>query len=153
MHRRPASTSPPATANRPSASHDPSIHGKKIHPTEEEIFSGSAEEHRPKKRRIPVRQKTTSSYSPLTADYSPNHSIHQFVWAPDENGLLFEAVPKASVTRETMDDRLVSEPIDSVRSKCAVPAPPAFDPGGARRLRSHRRRKQRWSVTMEYFAA
>jgi hypothetical protein len=43
------------------------------------------------------------------ADYSPNHSIHQFVRAPDANGLLFEAVPKASLTRETMEDRLVSE--------------------------------------------
>ncbi|BET67218.1 hypothetical protein ASA1KI_21360 [Opitutales bacterium ASA1] len=43
------------------------------------------------------------------ANYSPNHSIHQFVEAPEANGLLFEAVPKASVTRKTMEDRLVSE--------------------------------------------
>lgn len=41
--------------------------------------------------------------------YSPNHGISRFVESADPNGLLFQAVPKSTESREQMETRLTSE--------------------------------------------
>lgn len=38
------------------------------------------------------------------SSYSPNHVVHKFVADADPNGLLFEAIPKSSCSREQMEE-------------------------------------------------
>jgi hypothetical protein len=41
--------------------------------------------------------------------YSPNHAVNKLVRNADPNGLLFEAVPKESTSREEMEEKMISE--------------------------------------------
>lgn len=42
-------------------------------------------------------------------DYSPNHSVHKFAKHPEANGLLFEATPKQTISREKMEIMMTRE--------------------------------------------
>ncbi len=85
MHRRPVSRLPARSAITPPASapsDTPS--GKEKPPTEEDLLASLSEEHRPKKSWFLIRQKTTSSYSPLTVrDWSRPRGFGLSVYSHD----------------------------------------------------------------------